>query len=275
MGGRLPALQNRLRDAEGDDERPARFAVVRIVLDWYRTWIARPIPSALVRGLLRAYLPYDAAPAEIEEALQWACESVVGAGRLTSQSLLAKTPTGDAITVHDYIQDADAENRGELFPTWCGRRRSMRPPPVARSAVGYAASLQGNTHIASEAWLQLAIDGDTDIMFNLGVMFADSDPGQARRWYEKAAEAGNARAMNNLGLLLADSDPGQARCWLEKAAEAGIAAPCTTWGSRLPTATRDRPARGMRRPPRPGRRRHEQPGAAAQRQRPGAGPPLV
>jgi len=43
-----PALQKRLRDARTDDERPARFAVVRAVLDWYRTGIGRPIPSALV-----------------------------------------------------------------------------------------------------------------------------------------------------------------------------------------------------------------------------------
>ena len=90
-------------------------------------------------------------------------------------------------------------------------------------------------------------------MNNLGVLLKDSDPGQARRWYEKAAEAGHADAMINLGALLetatrarpaagmrrpprpatpapcstwgccSDSDPGQARRWYEKAAEAGHA----------------------------------------------------
>ena len=58
-------------------------------------------------------------------------------------------------------------------------------------------------------------------MNNLGALLEDSDPGQARRWYEKAAEAGHATAMFNLGGLLDDSDPGQARRWYEKAAEAG------------------------------------------------------
>ena len=60
---------------------------------------------------------------------------------------------------------------------------------------------------------------------SLGVLLAGSDPGQARRWYEKAAEAGNSDAMFNLGELLEDSDPGQARRWYEKAAEAEDALP--------------------------------------------------
>jgi len=52
---------------------------------------------------------------------------------------------------------------------------------------------------------------------------ADTDPGQARRWHEKAAEAGNADAMSDLGEFLAGSDPEMARYWLEKAAEFGHA----------------------------------------------------
>ncbi len=58
-------------------------------------------------------------------------------------------------------------------------------------------------------------------MYNLGALLKDSDPGQARRWYEEAAEAGHVDAMYNLGALLEDSDPGQAQQWYEKAAEAG------------------------------------------------------
>jgi TPR repeat protein len=44
-------------------------------------------------------------------------------------------------------------------------------------------------------------------MFNLGLLLEDRDPVQARRWYERAAEAGRTNAMNNLGLLLDDRDP--------------------------------------------------------------------
>ena len=39
-------------------------------------------------------------------------------------------------------------------------------------------------------------------MNNLGVLLQDSDPDQARDWYERAAQAGDATAMINLGLLL-------------------------------------------------------------------------
>lgn len=43
-----PPLENKLRDAEADDGRPARYAVVRTVLDWYRTGIARPMPMVSI-----------------------------------------------------------------------------------------------------------------------------------------------------------------------------------------------------------------------------------
>ena len=141
-----PALENRLRDAEADDERPARYALVRTVLDWYRTGIAQPIPSAVVPGLLQAYLPDEADPAEIEEALQWGFESVTGAARRTSQSLLAKTPAGDALTVHDYIQDADARAGDRIVAdaVWMAALDEATSDD-ARFAIGLAAALQGNT----------------------------------------------------------------------------------------------------------------------------------
>ena len=44
-----------------------------------------------------------------------------------------------------------------------------------------------------------------------------TDPAGARRWWEEAAKAGNARAMSNLATLLKDSDPRKARYWGEKA----------------------------------------------------------
>ena len=81
-------------------------------------------------------------------------------------------------------------------------------------------------------------------MYNLGVLLDDSDPGQARHWYEKAAEAGHADAMINLGVL-------------------------------LQTVTRSRPATGMRRPPRPGTPMPCSAWGRCSQQRPGAGPPLV
>ena len=217
-----PALQDRLRAAEADDERPVRYAIVRTVLDWYRTGITQPIPMAVVSRLLHAYLRHEADPAEMEEALQWACESVTGTARLTSQSLLAKMPAGDAITIHDYIQDADARasKRVVADDVWMAAVDEA-PSESARFAVGLAAAVQANTGIASKAWFPLATKGDTRVMFNLGVLLNDSDPSQARHWYKKAAKARHPDAMNNLGVLLKDSDPDKARRWYEKAAKAG------------------------------------------------------
>ena len=65
-----PALQDRLRVAETNDERPARYALARTVLDWYCTGIAQPIPLAAATSLLQAYLADEAEPAEIDDAGQ-------------------------------------------------------------------------------------------------------------------------------------------------------------------------------------------------------------
>ena len=216
-----PALSDRLRAAEGDDERPARFAVVRAVLDWYRTGIARPVPSAVVPSLLRAYLPSGPTHGELEEALRWAFESVTGAGRLTTQSLLAQTSTAGAITVHDYVQDADAaSDRTVPDVVWLAALEEATFHGTTFS-VGLAAGVQGNVGIALKALIPLAIEGDSNAMFNLGVLMNGIDLREARRWWEQAAAAGRIDAMYNLGVLLADSDPDQSRRWSEKAAEAG------------------------------------------------------
>jgi tetratricopeptide (TPR) repeat protein len=221
-----PALQDRLRDAEADDEWPARSALVRAVLDWYRTGIGQPVPLATAADLLQAYLPDGAEAAEIddaeiEDALAWGLESVVGAARTTSQSLLAKTAT-DAVTVHDYIQDADTRTTpGPVAEAVWVAALADAASDDARFGIGVAAAVQDNTAIAAEGWLPLASKGHTDAMFNLGVVLSEGNPSQARQWYERAAEAGNSDAMNNLGLLLEHNDPARARQWYRRAAQAG------------------------------------------------------
>lgn len=54
------------------------------------------------------------------------------------------------------------------------------------------------------------------------------DPAQARRWTERAAQGGEARAMHNLGLFLFEGtggaqDRGQAAQWFRRAADANVA----------------------------------------------------
>ena len=122
----------------------------------------------------------------------------------------------------------------------------------ARAMNNLGALLKDSDPGQARRWYEKAAEaGHTVAMNNLGALLEDSDPGQARRWFEKAAEAGNARAMVHLGLLLDDSDPGQARRWFEKAAEAGDSDAWSAWGRCSETATQDRPAAGMRRPPPP------------------------
>jgi TPR repeat protein len=215
-------LVDRLRDAEKDDERPARYALARTVLDWYHTGIAQPIPLAAATSLLQAYLPDEAEPAEIEDALQWGLESVTGASRRTKQALLTKIPPSGALSVHDYIQDADARASPRTVQDAVWRAAlDAAASEEARFAIGLAAAEQGNTAIASKSWLPLARRNIPDAMFNLGVLLHDSAPARARRWYERAAHAGDTSAMNNLGVLLKDTDPDQARDWWQRAAQAG------------------------------------------------------
>jgi len=228
-----PQLQAKLRRAKENDERPARYALARTVLDWYRTGIAQPIPLAAATSLLQVYLPDDAEPAateEIEDALNWGLGSITGALR-TKQSLLAKIPPSDALTVHDYIQDADARASAiaPKDPVWLAALDEAASEE-ARFAIGLAACDQDNTAIALKSWLALARKGMSEAMFNLGVLLEDSDKNQAREWYERAAQADDASAMYNLGLLLEDSDKNQARKWWQQAAQAGHAAAMNNLG---------------------------------------------
>ena len=48
-----PLLVRRLNDAQVDEEHPCNYALVRTVLDWYRTGIAQPIPIDEAVALLR------------------------------------------------------------------------------------------------------------------------------------------------------------------------------------------------------------------------------
>ena len=217
-----PALEDRLRDAKADDERPARYALARAVLDWHRTGIAQPCPVTTATGLLQARLTGESEPAEIEDAFSWAIESVTGATRTTKQSLLAKTADKSAVTAHDYVQDADAKAGSPAIPhaVWSEALRQAATRG-SRSSIGLAAALQGNTSIAMKAWLPLARQGSPSAMRNLGILLQSSDPVQARRWYEKAAAAGDTVAMINLGALLKDTKPDEARRWWEQASKAG------------------------------------------------------
>src|SRR6478735_3076086 len=82
---------------------------------------------------------------------------------------------------------------------------------------------------AVTAWRKAADKGSTSAMVELGVLLGTGsggtkDPAEARKLFERAAEAGNPRGVTNLAALSgsggAPSDPGKARALLTKAAEA-------------------------------------------------------
>lgn len=90
----------------------------------------------------------------------------------------------------------------------------------------YAANRQMPEAIA--VWRKAADKGSTAAMVELGVLFGTGagvarDEAQARKLFERAAEAGNPRGVTNLAALgggsAASSDPARARDLLAKAAE--------------------------------------------------------
>jgi TPR repeat protein len=88
----------------------------------------------------------------------------------------------------------------------------------------YAANRQMPEAIG--AWRKAADKGSTSAMVELGVLYGTGagvarDEAQARKLFERAAEAGNPRGVTNLAALSGggSQDPGRARALLAKAAE--------------------------------------------------------
>lgn len=94
--------------------------------------------------------------------------------------------------------------------------------------LGRAYAANGQLPEAIGAWRKAADKGSTSAMVELGVLYGTGagvakDEAQARRLFERAAQAGNPRGVTNLAALggggSASSDPGRARELLAKAAE--------------------------------------------------------
>lgn len=93
----------------------------------------------------------------------------------------------------------------------------------------YAANRQAGEAIAS--WRKAADKGSSSAMVELGVLYATGagvpkDDAQARKLFERSAEAGNPRGVSNLAALSggATSDPVRARAMLAKTAESNAEA---------------------------------------------------
>ena len=103
--------------------------------------------------------------------------------------------------------------------------------PSSRRAMfelGRAYAASQKTADAMAAWRKAADRGSTSAMVELGVLYATGsgvakDEGEARKLFERAAEAGNPRGVSNLAALgggaSTPSDPARSRELLAKAAE--------------------------------------------------------
>jgi trypsin-like peptidase/Sel1 repeat-containing protein len=214
-----PQLVRKFESSRDDEDHPVRYALVRTVLDWYATGIGQPMPVDLARVLSAVTLGESPRSGKFKKALKWARHSVVGSGR-SVQALLSKVRSGTDLKVHEYLQDADAKGPRPAVPDqiwWAALEHAESDS--GRFRIGYAAAVSANEPMAYEAWLPLAEHGEVDAMYNLGVVLKDSDPVEARRWYERAADHEHTDAMYNLGVLLEDDDPAEARRWYERAAE--------------------------------------------------------
>ena len=92
--------------------------------------------------------------------------------------------------------------------------------------LGRAYAAKGQTADAMAAWRKAADKGSTSAMVELGVLYGDGsgvarDEAQARKLFERAAQAGNPRGVSNLAALGGGgaADPARARDLLSKAAE--------------------------------------------------------
>ena len=144
---------------------------------------------------------------EIEDALAWALESVIGARRKTSQSLLSQTP-GGRLDVHEYILDADTRDQRDRVPdaVWRAALDAAAAGTGRRFAVGIAAAVQDEPAGPRRMATSRREAGNTGAMYNLGVLLKTPTPGRPGL-VERAAKPGKTGAMNNLGLLLEDADP--------------------------------------------------------------------
>ncbi|HHF4450783.1 TPA: tetratricopeptide repeat protein [Haemophilus influenzae] len=105
---------------------------------------------------------------------------------------------------------------------------------------GLTAYEQSNYQTAFKLWLPLAEQGDANVQFNLGVMYAEGqgvkqDDFEAVKWYRKAAEQGDADAQAILGFsyLLGKGvqvNKSLAKEWFGKACDNGDQGGCKYYG---------------------------------------------
>jgi len=110
----------------------------------------------------------------------------------------------------------------------------MLSSPVAAQDFdkGATAAQAGDYATAILEWLPLALGGDSDSQFNLGLLYrigkgVTQDDAKAVKWYRLAAQQGNTSAQQNLGYMYENGkgisqDYNEAVKWYKLAAEQGL-----------------------------------------------------
>jgi TPR repeat protein len=164
--------------------------------------------------------------------------AIVAATSLTNPSLV-KAQSADLVLCDRLAADpsdpdkpADVKGTPDVAPSdvptaikYC--RIASRSSRRAMYQLGRAYAALGQMPEAIAAWRKAAEKGSTSAMVELGVLYGTGsgvvkDEAQARKLFERAAEAGNPRGVTNLAALSGgggSSDPARARSLLAKAAE--------------------------------------------------------
>ena len=113
--------------------------------------------------------------------------------------------------------------------------------PEQQFQQGLTAYEQSDYQTAFKLWLPMAEQGDANVQFNLGVMYAKGqgvkqDDFEAVKWFRKAAEQGHAKAQAILGFSYLLGERGVqvnkslAKEWFGKACDNGDQNGCEYYG---------------------------------------------
>jgi TPR repeat protein len=170
----------------------------------------KPLVAAALAGLLLAFVPISRASAQSADLVL--CDRLAAdpsdPDRPADVRGAAEIAKADIATAIKFCRTAGAGSRRALYQ------------------LGRAYAANGQMAEAMAAWRKAADKGSTSAMVELGVMYGTGngvakDEAQARKLFERAAEAGNPRGVANLAAVSGgtSADPARGRALLAKAAE--------------------------------------------------------
>ncbi|MEU4178285.1 tetratricopeptide repeat protein [Streptomyces sp. NPDC026589] len=215
-----PALFQEWHRAARPEGHPRAAALIAAAVDLARTGLRPPYPLDL---LTSAHGPYLTAaggpllrPEPLDAALTWATRRRHGV-----TSMLVPTQDPNTWNVFDYLTDHTHTPVPVPDTTWhIALLHTTDSEDLTRLGL-HAHDVE--PAIAELCYRRAAEAGDTDGMFNLGILLADTGrTDEAEAAYRQAVEAGHPDAMVNFGVLVAASGRrGEAEAICRQAADAG------------------------------------------------------